>query len=100
MGDRETLQQTLTMAKTVLGVLEEQAAGYTMLTIPPHLKIQRDEKRQEVASLQMRLDQLDGQAADLSDNLLHPPVIFGTKRRNGPLPRRSIARRTRLGRDH
>jgi len=42
------------MARRTLATLEEQAAGYTALTIPVHLKIQLEEKRSEVAELESR----------------------------------------------
>jgi hypothetical protein len=41
----------LTRARRTLAILEEQAAGYTALTIPAHLKIELEEKRREVADL-------------------------------------------------
>jgi len=41
----------LRMARRALAILEEQAAGYTALTIPTHLKIELEEKRREVAEL-------------------------------------------------
>ena len=46
----------LRMARRALAILEEQAAGYTALTIPPHLKIELEEKRREVAELEARLN--------------------------------------------
>ena len=77
MDDRETWQRTLIMAQSVLALLEEQAAGYTILTIPTHLKIQLEEKRKEVASLKARLSQLEGRRpATLPDNLPRRPEIF------------------------
>lgn len=77
MNDQETLQQTLTMAQAVLAVLEQQAAGYTKLTVPAHLVIQLEEKRKEVASLEARLSQLEGRRLDtLPDNLPRRPEIF------------------------
>lgn len=57
--NRETIERTLNKAKSVLAVLEEQAAGYTYLTIPAHLKVELDQKRRDVASLQAKLNQLD-----------------------------------------
>ncbi len=50
------LQQQLKTARAVLAVLEGQAAGYTVLTIPAHLKIELDAKRKEVAALEARQD--------------------------------------------
>ena len=48
-------QKRLKRARQSLAILEEQAAGYTVLTIPAHLKIELDEKRQEVADLEAGL---------------------------------------------
>jgi len=53
--DRETLERALTMARRALAILEEQAAGYTALTIPAHLQIELEEKRRQVAELEARL---------------------------------------------
>ena len=58
MDDCAAVEQMLTTAKKVLTVLEQQAAGYTSLTIPASLKVQLEEKRQEVTSLEARLAQL------------------------------------------
>jgi len=41
-------------ARRALAILEEQAAGYTVLTIPTHLKIELEEKRREAANLEAR----------------------------------------------
>lgn len=59
MEDREILESALTRARQALAILESQAAGYTVLSIPPHLVIERDEKRKEVARLETRLTQLE-----------------------------------------
>ena len=45
-------QRALQMARRTLAILEEQAAGYTALTIPAHLKIELEEKRRQVAELE------------------------------------------------
>jgi len=45
----------LERSRRALAILEEQAAGYTVLTIPPHLKIELEEKRNQVAELEARL---------------------------------------------
>ena len=58
MSERESIEQTLHQARSVLAVLEVQAAGYTNLTIPAHLKVELDQKRQEVATLEAKLNQL------------------------------------------
>ncbi|ARV62797.1 NB-ARC domain-containing protein [Nostocales cyanobacterium HT-58-2] len=77
MEDRATLEQMLSTARMVLTVLEQQAAGYTNLTIPAHLKVQLDEKRQEVTSLEVRLSQLQGERpATLPDNLPRYTDVF------------------------
>ena len=78
MSNRSELEQILSTAKMILTVLETQAAGYTNLTIPAHLKVQLDEKRQEVDSLEARLAQLQGgnKAADVPDNLPRYNNIF------------------------
>jgi formylglycine-generating enzyme required for sulfatase activity len=39
------------MAQRALALLEEQAAGYTSLTLPAHLQIQLEDKRKEVRAL-------------------------------------------------
>ncbi|HEY88404.1 MAG TPA: hypothetical protein G4N98_01540 [Thermoflexia bacterium] len=52
VDERSTRGQALRMARRSLDILEEQAAGYTALTIPVHLKIQLEEKRHEVAELE------------------------------------------------
>lgn len=54
-SDRETLQRALAVARRALYLLEEQAAGYTNLTIPVHLILELEEKRKEVAGLEARL---------------------------------------------
>jgi len=42
----------LKMARRSLAILEEQAAAYTALTIPAHLKIELEEKRRQVQELE------------------------------------------------
>jgi len=41
----ESLQKQLDKARRALAILEEQAAGYTSLTIPAHLKLDLEDKR-------------------------------------------------------
>ena len=55
MASSERSQENLRIARRVLDFLEEQAAGYTALTIPASLKIDLEEKRREVAELEARL---------------------------------------------
>ncbi|WP_026082658.1 tetratricopeptide repeat protein [Mastigocladopsis repens] len=77
MEDRATLEQMLSTARMVLGVLGQQAAGYTNLTIPAHLKVELEKKRQEVTSLEARLSQLQGvHPATLPDNLPRYTDVF------------------------
>jgi len=49
----QNLNRTLEFAKRALAVLEEQAAGYTVLSIPAHLKLELEDKRKEVAKLEI-----------------------------------------------
>ena len=49
------LQNALEQSRRALAVLEEQAAGYTSLTMPAHLQLELEDKRQEVAGLEQRL---------------------------------------------
>ena len=77
MEERTHLEQVLSTARMILTVLEQQAAGYTNLTIPAHLKVQLEEKRQEVTSLEARLNQLQGNySASVTDNLPRYTDIF------------------------
>ncbi len=52
---RAALIAALEKAQRVLGVLEQQAAAYTALTIPAHLQIELEEQQRKVAELQQRL---------------------------------------------
>jgi len=77
MEERTHLEQVLSTARMILTVLEQQAAGYTNLTIPAHLKVQLEEKRQEVTSLEARLNQLQGNySASVTDNLPRYTDVF------------------------
>ena len=55
MEECESIQRQLEKARRLLDTLEEQAAGYTSLTIPAHLKLQLEEQREKVARLEARL---------------------------------------------
>ncbi len=57
MDDGEIRSNALTMARRALTILEEQAAGYTALTIPVHLQLELEEKRREVTELEARIVQ-------------------------------------------
>lgn len=50
----EDLTTALERARRALAILEAQAAGYTVLTIPAHLQLELEEKRREVADLEAR----------------------------------------------
>ena len=54
MREREILENAILRAKTRLAYMEEQAAGYTSLTLPGELRIAIEDKRQEIAALEAR----------------------------------------------
>ena len=54
----DTLTRALARARRTLAILEEQAAGYTSLTIPAHLKLELEDKRREVQELERRLQEV------------------------------------------
>jgi hypothetical protein len=54
MNECESLKQQLAMARRSLNILEGQAAGYTVLTIPAHLQIEVEEQRRKVEGLGQR----------------------------------------------
>jgi nucleoside phosphorylase len=60
LTNEEIMSPVLAMARRSLAYLEEQAAGYDKLQMPTHLRINLEEKRQEVAKLESRLG--DGKA--------------------------------------
>jgi len=55
MTNQEVVTPALAMARRSLTNLEKQAAAYTSLTIPSHLKIELEEKQLEVSELEKRL---------------------------------------------
>ncbi|MEH2306692.1 MAG: caspase family protein [Nostoc sp.] len=55
MSNQEVVTPALAMARRSLAILEEQAAGFGKLQMPGHLRIELEEKRQEVANLEARL---------------------------------------------
>ncbi|MEW5869568.1 MAG: ATP-binding protein [Chloroflexota bacterium] len=63
MDDRQMIERALERARQSLAILEEQAAAYTALTIPAHLKIELEDKRAEVAALEARLAALEPKIA-------------------------------------
>jgi len=66
MSEQESLQKQLDKARRALDVLEVQAAGYTSLTIPVHLKLELEDKRQEVKELVARLELIRNTLPELS----------------------------------
>jgi len=66
----ESQQRTLENARRTLAILEQQAAGYTTLTIPAHLKIELEDKRREIAELENAL-----RSATLSSDYLKPELL-------------------------
>jgi len=57
---QDSLRAQLERAEKVLRVCEEQAAGYTRLTIPAHLAVNLEEQREKVARLREQLAALGG----------------------------------------
>ncbi len=55
MTNHEIITPALAMARRSLAILEEQVAGFSKLQMPAHLRIELEEKRQEVAELEKRL---------------------------------------------
>lgn len=55
LNELKSLHQRLSMARRSLNILENQIAGYTNLTVPAHLLIQLEDKRQEVNNLETRI---------------------------------------------
>jgi hypothetical protein len=54
------IKKKLEMAKRTLAILEEQASGFTKLTLPAHLQIELEEKRREVEQLEKMLNDPTG----------------------------------------
>ena len=65
----------LQKARRELAILEEQAAGYTALTIPANLQVELEEKRKEVERLEAGLSP---QAED-SDQFVHSESVLPQK---------------------
>jgi len=53
--NQEVVAPALAIARQSLTILEKQAAGFGILSIPAHLKIELEAKRREVAELEARL---------------------------------------------
>lgn len=57
MSEQESIEKyLLNTARRTLAIMEIQAAGYGSLSIPPHLLIQLEDKRLEVANLEKQLE--------------------------------------------
>ena len=56
--DKEMVQQALSMARRTLAILEQQAAAYPVLSMPPPLQINLEEQRRKVAELEAKLQDL------------------------------------------
>ena len=56
MDDCVALEETLDTAQRVLADLEKRAASYTSLTLPSSLKLELEDKRQEVDNLKAKLE--------------------------------------------
>lgn len=70
MEEARDLRYKLDMAQRALSHLEEKAAGQTILEMPTALKIDLDEKRNEVDSLATRLALAEGRRPDSLPNNL------------------------------
>jgi len=77
----ENVKRQLETAGKVLAVYEEQAAGYTKLTIPADLQVNLDEQRKKVAALEARIATLEGRAPEIEhpDNLPRREPFFGRR---------------------
>ncbi len=85
----ESSDRTLRMAHRALAILEEQAAGYTHLTVPTHLQIELEEKRRQVAELESRLDTLpSGESHSGSRMRGNPSPTAASQKPPGPIQNR------------
>ncbi|MBD2210729.1 tetratricopeptide repeat protein [Nostoc linckia FACHB-104] len=76
MDDREALQRTLNRARRALQIIEEEKASYG-IRVPVDLQIELEEKQKEVASLEARLNQLQGnRTVAVPDNLPRYNDVF------------------------
>lgn len=67
----ESTDSVLETARRALQHLEAQAAGHGSLAIPPHLQIQLEDKRREVAELEAKLKALDSESPFVHSQLDH-----------------------------
>jgi tetratricopeptide (TPR) repeat protein len=80
MEQRESWQRALDMARRTLATLEEQAAGYTVLTIPASLVNEIEAKRQEIARLESLLADVEQDSVLPRDNLPRRVSFFGREK--------------------
>lgn len=76
ISDNKSLQKILDRANRSLAYLEEQAAGYTALTIPTHLAIEIDEKRSEIEDIKKRLNLISKGALENRKRLIEKIETF------------------------
>ena len=60
MEATDSIHRQIEGASKALNYLREQAARYTVLSLPIELRIEIEEKEQQVDSLQLRLAQMEG----------------------------------------
>lgn len=78
MAQQEQWERALEMARRVLDELETKIAGYTALTVPPSLVIERQDKLKEIARLESLLAGKEGDA--LPNTLPRRRSFFGRKK--------------------
>jgi len=66
--EREQRKRILDRSRRALSHMEEQAAGYTTLTIPTDLKLNLEDKRKEVAELEQKLEESENAPSDTTAN--------------------------------
>jgi hypothetical protein len=83
------LEKRLATSQRVLDILENQFAGYTILTVPPHLLIQLEQKQAEVDLLKGKLEEAR------SANSITPPNLPKNEQKRAEVDR---AQKTRSAR--
>ncbi|MBD2359487.1 ATP-binding protein [Tolypothrix sp. FACHB-123] len=80
MENREALERTLNRARRALQIIEEEKASFG-IRVPVDLQIELEEKQKQVASLEARLNQLQGNSSvTVPDNLpRYTDVFIGRK---------------------
>jgi len=58
MIDRQTLESALIKARRALLVMEEQVAGFGSLNVPVHLKLELEDKQQQITELTQRIEDI------------------------------------------